>query len=87
MTSLSSKTDTSLVSPTKLKDAELVSPTMVGISDAKRSPPKSIGAASTLGGVLSYERKLIFDSKGSAAGSLKRLLEITTVDNATSSAM
>lgn len=87
MTSLSSKTDTSLVSPTKLKDAELVSPTMVGISDAKRSPPKSIGAASTLGGVLSYERKLIFDSKGSAAGSLKRLLEITTVHNATSSAM
>ncbi len=92
MTSLGSKTDTSLASPAKTKEAELVSPTVIAISenaisDAKRSPPKSGGAASTLGGALSYEWKLNFDSKGSAVGSLKRRLDNGIVDNTTLFAM
>jgi len=85
MTSLGSKTDTSLASPAKTKEAELVSPTVIAISanaisDAKRSPPKS-------GGALSYEWKLNFDSKGSAVRSLKRRLDNGIVDKTTLFAM
>lgn len=83
MPSLGSKPNTSLAFPAKVKEAQLVSHSVVDTSDAKRSPPKSSGAATKLNGALSYKRKSIFDSKDSAIGSLKRLLDIGIVDNST----
>lgn len=85
--SLDSNSDTSLASPADVKEAELISPTVIVVSDAKLRPHQSSGAASTLSGVLSYEKKSILGNKGSAMGSLKRVLDNEIVDDPTLSVM
>ena len=87
MPSLDSKKDTKLVLPAKVKDAELISPTLIADSDAGITSSEGSGAETILASNLSYEKRLVFDSKASAAGSLKRLLGNRTFDITTSCAM